>query len=176
VTTGATTARWIGAVLGAALLSAISVAAVAAHVELVASSPAVGANLSTAPNEVTITFDDELDPDFSSFTVTDGSSTEVGSGEVDLTVADRNVTTGPVTITAPGVYTVTYNVAGVDGHQLEGSFSFGYQATTTIPGPTSNEGSDTAMSEPHPRSVMFLLGALFLLASATIAVRRLGRS
>jgi methionine-rich copper-binding protein CopC len=172
VTTGATTARWIGAVLGAALLSGISVTAVAAHVELITSSPAAGANLPTAPTEVTITFDDELDPDLSSFTVADASSVEVGGGEVDLTVADRNVMTGPVTIAQPGVYTVTYHVAGVDGHELEGSFSFGYQASTTIPDPTSDERPDTAMREPSRRFGLVLLGALFLAASALIVVRR----
>jgi len=159
-------------VLGAALLSGISVTAVAAHVELITSSPAAGANLPTAPTNVTITFDDELDPDLSSFTVADASSVEVGAGEVDLTVADRNVMTGPVTITKPGVYTVTYRVAGVDGHQLEGSFSFGYQALMTIPDPTSDEGADTAMREPGRRFGLVVLGALFLAASAFIVVRR----
>jgi methionine-rich copper-binding protein CopC len=168
--------RAVGALLGAVLITVVLVAPAAAHVVLVTSSPTAGANLQTAPTEVSVTFGDELDPDLSSFTVSGPGSTEVGSGEVDLTVADRNVMSGPVTITAPGVYTVTYKVAGVDGHQLEGSFSFGYQATTTIPDPTSTEDSDTAMSEPHDRTGLILLGACFLLASATVAVRRLGRS
>jgi len=157
-------------------MMAVSVAPASGHVGLVTSSPLAGVNLSSAPTEVSITFDDELDPDLSSFTVTGPGSTEVGSGEVDLTVADRNVMTGPVTITTPGVYTVTFTLAGVDGHELEGSFSFGYQATTTIPGQTSDEAPDTAMSEPQPRTELFLLGAIFLLASAAIAVRRLGRA
>lgn len=165
-----------GALLGAVVITVTSAAPASAHVVLVTSSPVAGANLSTGPTMVSITFDDELDPNRSSFTVTGPGSTGVGTGEVDLTVADRNVMIGSVTITAPGVYTVTYKVAGVDGHQQEGSFSFGYQATTTIPDPTSDEGPDTAMSEPQPRTGLFLLGAFFLLASATIAARRLGRS
>ena len=151
------------------------VAPASAHVVLLSSSPAASANLSTAPTEVTITFDDELDPDLSSFTVTGPGSTEVGSGEVDLTIADRNVMAGAVTITAPGVYTVTYDVAGVDGHELTGTFSFGYQAATTIPDPTSDEGPDTAMREPQPGTGSILLGACLLLA-ATIAVRHRVRS
>ena len=172
MTTGTTTARLVGAALGAALLTGISVSAVAAHVELITSSPAAGANLPTAPTEVTITFDDELDPDLSSFTVADASSVEVGGGEVDLTVADRNVMAGPVTITEPGVYTVTYHVAGVDGHELEGSFSFGFKASTTIPDPSSDEGPDTAMREPDRGSGLVLLAALLLAASAFILGRR----
>ena len=172
MTTGTTTTRLTGVVLGAAVLTGISITAVAAHVELITSSPAGGANLPTAPTKVTITFDDELDPDLSSFTVADASSVEVGAGEVDLAVADRNVMTGPVTITQPGVYTVTYQVAGVDGHELAGTFSFGYQALMTIPDPTSDEGSDTAIREPSRRFGLVLLGALFLAASAFIVVRR----
>jgi len=168
--------RAIGAPLGAVLLTAVWAAPTSAHVALMTSLPEAGTNLTIPPSEVSITFDDELDPDLSSFTVSGPGSTEVGGGEVDLTVADRNVMTGTVTITTPGVYTVTYKVAGVDGHGLEGSFSFGYQATTAIPDPTSDEGPDTAMREPPTPTSLLLLGALFLLASATIALRRLGRS
>ena len=173
MTTRATRARWTGTALGAVLLTGISVSAVAAHVELITSSPAAGANLPTAPTEVTITFDDELDPDLSSFTVADAGSISVGGGEVDLTVADRNVMAGTVTITQPGVYTVTYHVAGGDGHQLEGSFSFGFQATTTIPEPNSDEGPDTAMREPSRGLGVVLLGALLLAVSALLVARRM---
>jgi len=173
MSTGAATGRWMGALLGAALLAATSVSAVAAHVELVTSTPAAGSNLPIAPTEVTITFDDELDPDLSSFTVNDAGSVEVGAGEVDLTVADRNVMTGQVTITEPGVYTVIYQVAGVDGHRLQGTFSFGYQATTAIPGPTGDEGPDTAMRQPSRGSGLVFLGALLVVASASLVGRRL---
>jgi len=168
--------RKVGALLAAALITLAWAAPASAHVGLVTSSPGAGTNLSTAPPEVSITFDDELDPDLSSFRVTGPGSIEVGGGEVDLTVADRNVMIGPITITTPGIYTVTYKVAGVDGHRLEGGFSFGYQATTPIPDPTSEEGPDTAMSEPHPRISLILLGALLLLASTTILAWRLERS
>ena len=91
-----------------AAVALLAIPAVAsAHVELVSSSPEAGANLDTAPTEVTVTFDDELDPDHSTFTVADADGNEVGSGEVDLTVADRNVMHGDGTISDPGVYTVS---------------------------------------------------------------------
>jgi methionine-rich copper-binding protein CopC len=152
---------------------AVSASTVAAHVELIASSPVAGANLTTAPTEVTITFDDELDPDLSHFEVTNVASVEVGSGEVDLTVADRNVMTGPVTITAPGIYTVSYTVAGVDGHILEGTFSFGYRATSAIPGP-GREGADAAMTPRRGASAPVLIGWMLLLAAGIVAARRMG--
>jgi copper resistance protein C len=164
----------IGSALAAGLLMAAFASAVAAHVELISSSPVAGANLLTIPTEVTITFDDELDPDLSHFEVTDAASVEVGSGEVDLTVADRNVMTGPVTITAPGVYTVSYTVGGVDGHVLAGVFSFGYRATSAIPGPAGGEGADTAMTPRRDTSLLVLLGSVLLMASGVIAARRIG--
>ena len=164
----------IRSALAAGLLMTLSASTVTAHVELISSTPVAGANLLTAPTEVTITFDDELDPDVSHFEVTDAASIQVGTGEVDLTVADRNVMAGPVTITAPGVYTVAYTVGGVDGHVLEGTFSFGYQATSAIPGPTGGEGPDTAMTQRGGTPVLVLLGLMLLLASGVIAARRIG--
>jgi methionine-rich copper-binding protein CopC len=144
-----------------------------AHVELISSSPEAGDNLDTAPTEVTITFDDELDPDLSSFTVTDAEESEVGSGEVDLTVADRNVMTGTVSIDDPGIYTVAYTVAGIDGHQLEGTFSFGLNALQQIPAPTGDdEGPDTAMPAPEPPPLIELAGGLLLVLALGLGLRR----
>lgn len=145
-----------------------------AHVELVSSSPQVGANLDTAPTEVTVTFDDELDPDHSTFTVTDAAGNEVGSGEVDLTVADRNVLRGGVNISDPGVYTVTYVVAGIDGHEIDGAFSFGFNTQDTIPEPTAGEheqGPDTALPY-QPPSPLPLVGALLIGLALVVCVRR----
>jgi methionine-rich copper-binding protein CopC len=170
------TSRSLLALLAAALLLSISASTAAAHVVLQSSSPAAGANLQVAPSSVTITFDDELDPDLSTFTVTGPGTASVGSGSIDLTVADRNVMSGLVTITEPGIYTVTYHVAGVDGHQLGGSFSFGYRTALAIPNPTGGEGPDTAMGRPAGSSApVLMLGVLVVLVGA-LAVRLAGEA
>lgn len=166
------TRRLLMSALGALVLAVVTISSTAAHAELITSSPVAGANLTTAPTEVTITFDDELDPDLSSFEVTGPGSVEVGTGEVNLTVADRNVMTGAVVITVPGVYTVTYRFAGVDGHQLEASFSFGFQATSPIPDPTGEEDPDTAMAARRDGPPLAPLGMLLLLLSAGLLLRR----
>jgi copper resistance protein C len=158
----------------AALLAFPAVAS--AHVELISSSPEAGTNLDAAPTEVTVTFDDELDPDHSAFTVTDADGNEVGSGEVDLTVADRNVMRGEVSVSDPGVYTVNYTVAGVDGHEIDGTFSFGYNTDATIPEPTGgehHEDPDTALPYGQP-SPLPVVGALLIGLAAVLGVRRLG--
>jgi copper resistance protein C len=144
----------------------------AAHAELESSTPEAGENLDTPPTEVTLTFDDELNPSGSTFTVADADGHEVGSGEVDLTVADRNVVSGEVTITDPGIYTVEYTVVGNDGHAVSGTISFGYNANAAIPEATQEEPPDTAM--PSPRLPLApLLGLLLLAAAGVIGVRRL---
>ena len=169
-----TTARFLITILATAALLAIPAAA-SAHVELVSSSPEAGANLDAAPTEVTVTFDDELDPDHSSFSVADSDGNEVGSGEVDLTVADRNVMRGDVTISDPGVYTVSYTVAGVDGHEIEGTFSFGFNTEDPLPDSTGgehDEGPDTAL--PYvPPSPLPMVGVLLIGLAAALGVRRL---
>jgi len=142
------------------------------HVELVSSAPAAGEDLDNPPTEVTLTFDDELDPAMSSFTVTDPDHKVVGTGEVDLTVADRNVLTGAVTISDPGVYTVSYAVAGIDGHQIGGAFSFGYNADEAIPEPTDEEHPDTAMPRPE-LPLTAAAGGLLLALGVLLGARRL---
>ena len=161
-------ARLLISAATAAALLAVPASALA-HVELMSSSPAAGDNLDAAPTEVTVTFDDELDPDKSSFAVTDADGSEVGSGEVDLTVADRNVLSGSVTIAEPGVYTVSYAVAGIDGHVVEGTFSFGYQADEEIPEPTGGgEHPDTAL--PPPELSLATTAGWLLIALACVLV------
>jgi methionine-rich copper-binding protein CopC len=164
--------RSLRAVLGSILLLALSASTVAAHVVLMSSTPAAGANLQTAPTQVMIMFDHELNPDLSHFTVADASSAAVGTGAVDLTVADRNVMTGAVTITQPGIYTVSYRVAGVDGHQVTGSFSFGYRTNLAIPNPTHAEGPDTAIRPSSRSSAPMLLGWILVAAAAAMTVTR----
>ena len=167
-------ARLLLATLALAALLAIPAVA-SAHVELVSSSPEAGDNVDSAPTEVVVTFDDELDPDHSSFTVADADGNEVGSGEVDLTAADRNVLRGEVTIADPGVYTVSYVVAGLDGHEIEGTFSFGFNTDESIPDPTGGEhddGPDTALPHRQP-SPLPLAGALLIGLAAVLGVRRL---
>jgi methionine-rich copper-binding protein CopC len=153
----------------AALLVAVPAVA-AAHAELESSTPAAGENLDTAPTEVTLTFDDELDPDGSTFTVVDADGQEVGSGEVDLTVADRNVLAGEVTITDPGVYTVEYTVVGDDGHAVSGTISFGYDADVAIPEPTE-QAPNTALPSPS-LPLTPLVGWLLVVLVGVIGVRR----
>ncbi len=161
-----------------ALMAAPAVAL--GHVGLIASTPDPGARLEIAPAEVTLTFDGELDPAGSTFTVRDDVGTEVGSGEVDLEVADRNVMTGSVDISTPGVYTVEWQVLGADGHEITGAFSFGYATDGEIPDATGDDDHDAPDTAVAPGTVnplglagLALLSLSILAAARRVAVRRI---
>ena len=151
--------RHLAAVIVGVALAALPVAA-SAHSELDTSVPAEGANLQTAPTEVVLTFSAELDPDGSSFTVTDPTGAQVGTGKVDLNVAARNILRGNVSITRPGNYRVAWTSLSLDGDQLKGTVTFGYR---------SSSPPNTAMrraADPLPLSAAGIL----LLAAATLLV------
>lgn len=159
----------------AAALALLTIPAIAAaHAKFASSTPAPGSSLQTAPTEVRVTFSEEIQPGGSSFTVTDAAGTKVGSGTADLTVADRNVLEGKVTITRPGIYTVKWTSLSIDGDTVTGAFSFGFKASALIPAVTGGEESpntSVALRATDP-SPLALLGALLLLGGTGISARR----
>lgn len=164
--------------LATALLALPAIAA--AHAPLTSSTPKDGERLDTAPTKVTLTFGGELDPDGSSFKVTDAHGTTIATGSVDLTVADRNVMTADVSIGDPGIYTVDYTSKSIDGAVLEGTYSFGFQTDATIPPATGgddddHDAPDTALTTPAGSGWLALVGLLFLGGGLALATRRITR-
>ena len=113
----------LGVVVAFCLILAAPAGA-AAHTDLVESSPADGAQLDEPPTEVVLTFESELSDD-AIFTVTDAEGNVVGSGTLDLDIADRNVIRGDVSIAQDGVFRVAYSFVGEDGDPIEGEVTFG---------------------------------------------------
>lgn len=140
-------------------------AAVLAHTELASADPADGSTISDAPDEVVLTFEREV-ADGSTFTVTDPSGDEVGAGEVDLEVADRNVLRGAIEVDEPGEYRVSWSVVGEDGHAVEGEVTFTYAPQG------SPEPPDTALPGGTDAPPLAAIGVVLLLASACIGARR----
>jgi copper resistance protein C len=110
--------RWrIGST--AALLLVGSTAA--AHAFLEEAAPRVGSTVHDAPREVTLRFTQDLEPAFSTVTITDASGLRV---DVDKPSFRGNVIRVPLREIGPGSYRVTWRVLSVDTHPTEGSFSF----------------------------------------------------
>lgn len=142
---------------------------VGAHAELMSSSPAADAELETPPTKVVVAFDGELDPAASGFVVTDGAGLEVGAGEVDLEVAERNELRGAVEIEEPGTYTVAWTAAAADGHAQEGTLTF----TVLDPVSSPPAAPDTALSPPGTPGPGATLGLALVGLSLGLGIGRL---
>ena len=111
-------------------LKTLPVAAVAltppaalAHAFLASATPAVGSKVATAPDAVTITFTESVEPAFSTITVVDASGTRVDKNDVHLAGDGRQLA---VSLTPPpaGTYKVIWHATSTDTHKTEGSFIF----------------------------------------------------
>ena len=156
--------RWLTPVFVALLLAAQPAAALA-HAELVSSQPAADSVLDTAPEDVVVTFDSELDPDTSSLQVLGADGAVVADGGVDLDLPDRNVLRARVSIPRDGAYSVRWVAASIDGHLETGEFAFRV-GTAPTPGV-----ADTALPAPSPN--LAVIGAILLaLAGAILLLER----
>jgi methionine-rich copper-binding protein CopC len=96
----------------------------AAHAFLDHASPAVGGAVATAPATVTLWFTENLEPAFSTVTVTDRAGQRVDLGNAQVPPgrpAQLQVGLKPLD---PGRYTVSWRVVSVDTHPTEGTFTF----------------------------------------------------
>lgn len=97
---------------------------VLAHVELVQSVPAAGAELAESPAEIRLTFNDALDTDSNFILFGERFQAVPGvTGRIDPQAPEQMVATG--LNLAAGTYTVQWTAAdAADGHQVSGSYSF----------------------------------------------------
>lgn len=94
------------------------------HAFLDHASPAVGSSLPTPPAAVTMWFTQDLEPAFSTATVTDKSGNNVDSGTAQVDPKDPTVLRVPLRPLPPGSYTVAWHVLSVDTHTTQGHFTF----------------------------------------------------
>lgn len=113
------------------------------HARLASSTPQDGATVKSA-QQVVLTFNEDVNPDFVAVRVTgpDGSET-AGAPRVD-----GPVVTQALAAAAPaGEHTVTYRVVSADGHPVAGTVTF---TTTQAPAPASPSPSPSASPSPSP--------------------------
>ena len=109
----------------AALAAAVLVSPLAqAHATLKSSSPDAGATLDVPPKEITLTFNEKIEAAFSTVTVADAGGKPVAPGKATVDAANPAIVRLPLPALAAGAYTVTWAVAGHDGHRRKGEFKF----------------------------------------------------
>jgi methionine-rich copper-binding protein CopC len=114
-------------ILAAAVLAAatgLAVRAACAHAFLDHASPAVGSSLPTAPAALTMWFTQQLEPSFTTATVSDKSGNRVDAGPAQVDANDPTQLRVPLKPLAPGTYTVSWHALSVDTHTTTGHFTF----------------------------------------------------
>ena len=92
------------------------------HAFPIRSDPRVGWTIANPPSKVTIWFDGELEPAFSTITVYNSAKQQVDKGNCRVNGASvLEVDLSPL---VPGVYRVYWKVLAKDTHVTEGDFSF----------------------------------------------------
>ena len=99
-------------------------AAVHAHAFLDHASPAVGSSVPTAPAAVTMWFTQQLEPAFTTATVTDQAGNPVDTGPAQVDAKDPTELRVPLKKLPPGTYTVAWHALSVDTHTTTGHFTF----------------------------------------------------
>ena len=158
-------------VIVALLFSVLLVPSASAHTTLVSSIPAQGAQMETMPSEVRLNFDEKLlvigGKDVSTLVVKD-SNGGVISGE---SKTDGESIFVPITSSGAtsGNFDVSYRVASVDGHVVEGS----YQFSVGISAPTithNGEGEEEGEGSEEHASTMSIAGIAFAGGAALLAI------
>ncbi|WP_404850825.1 copper resistance CopC family protein [Dietzia kunjamensis] len=107
---------------GAAAPSVVLAPVAVAHSVLVSIDPEDGSDLDTPPDEIVLTFNEEINQNFASVAVT------AGDDRAARVVGDPSVAGEVVTVEVddlgPGAYTVGYRVTSSDGHVVSGSSVF----------------------------------------------------
>lgn len=121
-----------GLMLVVGLLGASATAA-SAHAVVVSSQPSDGERLATAPNAVTLQFNEAVRSDLAGLKVLDANGTRVDVG-TDRVVGDA-LTVAVQPDLSDGTYIASYRVVSADGHPVKGSIVFAIgNASATVAG------------------------------------------
>jgi methionine-rich copper-binding protein CopC len=95
-----------------------------AHASLKSSNPEAGATLTATPKEIALTFNEKVEEAFSTITLADGEGKAITADKAKVDAANPAILRLESPTLAAGSYTVTWAVAGHDGHRRKGDFKF----------------------------------------------------
>ncbi len=118
----AVVARRLLVVVGlACFVVALLAGPASAHAELVQSTPAPGAVLDAAPQEIKLNFTESVDAQGGAIRVFDADGERVDDGGAE---ASGSTVTMPMPEVGDGSYVVTWRVVSADAHPISGAFTF----------------------------------------------------
>lgn len=96
-----------------------------AHAHLDSATPAEGATLDAAPQEVVLVFTEDLEIALSRLTLADAAGTPIETSPLERDAGDpRSLRVTLPEALAPGVYQVEWSAASVDTHSTQGVYRF----------------------------------------------------
>ena len=160
-----------------------------AHTRLESSDPADGSSLASAPESVSLRFNEDIQAEFVTVSVVGPNGTQYQNGVASA--AGGQITTALSPLGPAGPYEIGYRVVSDDGHPVTGKVSF----TLTAPGPggalpTPSVAAAAPVPAPAPAAVdpqasiqqsegapvwPWLVGAVVLVSAGAAAALRLGR-
>ncbi|OZM82375.1 copper resistance CopC family protein [Pseudonocardia sp. MH-G8] len=179
--------RAIAVTLLAGLALLLGAAPALAHTRLQSSDPTDGASLDSAPEQVALTFNEPMSPEFSTITVI-GPDGQTNYQDGAVTAEGGTISTRLLPLGPAGRYEIGYRVVSADGHPVTGSVAF----TLTTPGPgaasapaESSAGPSAAPASPAPPAASedeggapvwpWVVGAVVLVGAGVVVALRLGR-
>ncbi|MBN0044621.1 copper resistance protein CopC/CopD [Streptomyces actuosus] len=135
------------------------------------SDPREGTVLKTAPQQVTVTFDEPVALVESSLRVLDPDNRPATAG--DPTHADGRADTARVRLTdglGRGTYTVSWRVVSADGHAVSGAFTFSVGAPSQTRAVATAPAVDPVVRALHGTARYAAYAGLALLIGATVFV------
>ncbi len=140
----------VGALVSLVVLPIFSMTSAQAHTALVTSSPVVDSSITTWPHSVVLTFGEDLaqisGQKINFLTVTNAKGDQVNS---DLSTVKKNVLTSQLLANeVEGPVLVNYRIAALDGHVIEGEYTFTFGKGPEVsqspsPVPLTHHGSNS---------------------------------
>lgn len=175
-------AHALALLIGLALLLGTTPAS--AHTQLESSDPADGASLATAPQSVSLTFNEAVQAGFTTVTVIGPDGVDYRSGatsDVDATVHAPVRALGPA-----GTYQIGYRAVAADGHPIAGRGAFTLTVAAPTPAtavtptaaavvPTATPDVEGGADEGRAPAWPWIVGAVVLVGGGVVAALRLGR-
>jgi copper transport protein len=108
-------------------------AAASAHAYLIRTSPTASGVLESPPKQVSLTYDEAVEPRFAIISVTDATGRQQTTGPVARSPSDPDTLVVPLRPNLPeGWYLIYWRAISVDGHPVQGAFTY---AVGPNPGP-----------------------------------------
>lgn len=151
-----------------------------AHTEVVGTDPPEGASLQRAPERVSLTLDGPVEAEFSPLEVYDERDERVDLDNARTGQDDSTLLVDLREDLGGGEYKVEYRYTGVDGHPIEGSYSFSVSgdfepASSEASGEAGAAGGERQTPQTGGASPVALYGVLGLGAVAVLGAFALRR-